>query len=68
MALTVWLREAEGATEEELTLQRQQAIVPIVCNPLEAVCSAAVKTASDQEATLIVVLTETSDAPRLLSK
>eukprot|EP00658_Telonema_sp_P-2_P016878 TRINITY_DN16535_c0_g1_i1.p1 TRINITY_DN16535_c0_g1~~TRINITY_DN16535_c0_g1_i1.p1 ORF type:complete len:177 (-),score=46.50 TRINITY_DN16535_c0_g1_i1:235-765(-) len=48
--------------------QQHQLMTPAKCEPIEAVCAAASRTAQDQDASMIVVLTETSDAPRLMAK
>eukprot|EP00658_Telonema_sp_P-2_P032778 TRINITY_DN24188_c0_g1_i1.p1 TRINITY_DN24188_c0_g1~~TRINITY_DN24188_c0_g1_i1.p1 ORF type:complete len:588 (-),score=164.58 TRINITY_DN24188_c0_g1_i1:296-2059(-) len=61
-------REAEAATADELKEYQHQLMMPSKCDPIEAVCAAASRTAQDQDASMIVVLTETSDAPRLIAK
>merc|ERR1740117_1088534 len=42
--------------------------MPQPCESVEAVCAAAARTAQDQNASLVMVLTETGEAPKMMAK
>lgn len=62
------VREAEASIDLEAEEMRQLLVMPHPAPSLEAVCAAAARTANDQRAGGILVITENGEAPRLMSK
>lgn len=66
--MTDIIREAEAAICEDELYAMQQMIMPRPAQSMEAVAAASARTAQDQGASLIMVLTETGAAPALIAK
>ena len=62
------VREAEATMNEEYIADRQQIIMPHPCSSLEAVCAGAAKASHDQNASMLMLITETGEGPRLAAK
>eukprot|EP00928_Gymnodinium_smaydae_P081134 TRINITY_DN64703_c0_g1_i1.p1 TRINITY_DN64703_c0_g1~~TRINITY_DN64703_c0_g1_i1.p1 ORF type:complete len:582 (+),score=149.83 TRINITY_DN64703_c0_g1_i1:39-1748(+) len=62
------VREAEAAIDPEDLERRQQLVMPKPAPSMEAVSAAAARTAEDQGASLVMVVTETGAAPQLAAK
>jgi pyruvate kinase len=62
------VREAEAAIDTETLLNFQQLAMPRPAPSCEAVAAAAVRTCNDQMAQMLVVITETGEAPALAAK
>ena len=67
-AMAEIVREAEATVNEEYIGNRQQMIMPKHCTSLEAVCAAAAKSCHDQGASMLMLVTETGEGPRLAAK
>lgn len=66
--MTGIVREAEAVQDAEQLHQVQQLLMPVGASSLEAVCAAAVRSSDDQGASLLMIVTETSEATRLAAK
>ena len=62
------VREAEAAMDGEALEHKQQLMMPKPAASMEAVCAAAARTAQDQAASVMLVVTETGEAPALAAK
>jgi pyruvate kinase len=62
------IKEAEASMDLEYLERRQQMVMPKPATSVEAVSGGAAKIATDQNASLVVVVTETGEGPRLAAK
>lgn len=67
-AMSYICAEAEAAIDPETMERRQQLVMPKNASAAEAVSAAAARTAQDAQASLVIVVTETGEAPRLVAK